>query len=141
VPPTGIAENHPFNPAADMPEFRFVAGEYPTPSDLVLALQDFDRIEPSNDSTSVLSTLDTEGISENFLTPRGPTMGSGSSTRPVMSPPGSRNGASSRASSSNTSRRRPDVTTLTSSESFGWCWSDLRERKLQRTNSRNSFGV
>lgn len=29
---------------------------YRTPSDVVLALQDFDRIEPSNDSTSMLST-------------------------------------------------------------------------------------
>lgn len=28
APPTGIAENHHFNPAGDMPEFRFVTGEY-----------------------------------------------------------------------------------------------------------------
>jgi hypothetical protein len=37
---------------------------YRTPSDLVLMLQDFDRIEPSNDSTSVLSTPDGEGINK-----------------------------------------------------------------------------
>jgi hypothetical protein len=28
VPPTGIAENHHFNPAEGTPEFRFTAGEY-----------------------------------------------------------------------------------------------------------------
>lgn len=37
---------------------------YRTPSELVLLLQDFDRIEPSNDSTSVLSTLDAEGVNK-----------------------------------------------------------------------------
>lgn len=34
---------------------------YRTPSDVVFTLQDFDRIEPSNDSTSMLSTTDAVG--------------------------------------------------------------------------------
>lgn len=37
---------------------------YRKPSDLMMTLQDFDRIEPSNDSTSMLSTPDVVGINK-----------------------------------------------------------------------------